>query len=135
MTEPLPTSLRDVKDQRLIHFLRRKQSHSDIGLPLLEAVDNLPRTTSFSTDPGNFGCIIACVGDRVFAFAEGMQGLTLRLSPASARTALADGARASEIGDGWYFFELFVQTRASKAINAWIARAHADTLADCKLAD
>jgi hypothetical protein len=130
MIEPLPKSLSGSKNRMVLKFLRSLSAHSDIVEPLSKAVHDLPGAECYSPDYSQYRYVVAYVGSRVFAFAEGMHGLTLRLPPEAASEASTAGARLAQLGGSWWFFELFEQTDASKRIDRWIARAHAYALQD-----
>jgi hypothetical protein len=120
-----PTLSNDPANRQALSHLRGTSAHSDIAAPLFEAARSLPNAETWCADPGRFGFVIAYVDGVVFAFAEGMHGLTLRLPSESATEAIAAGARNAQIGGDWWFFTLFVNTRIDRHIGEWIERAYA----------
>jgi hypothetical protein len=64
--------------------LRGRSAHSDIVSPLWQAVKDLPGFSIYCADLPNYGYVVVSANARVFGFAEGIQGVTLRLSPNSA---------------------------------------------------
>src|SRR5215204_4649035 len=59
--------------------LHGMSAHSDTVQVLWAAIKDLPGVEFYCSDPKNFGYVVACSNDLVFAYAEGMQGVGLRL--------------------------------------------------------
>ena len=129
MTAPVPTSLSlEPENADALRYLRGLSAHSDIVEPLFKTVRGLPRADCYSPDYSRYAYVVAYVGNRIFAFAEGMHGLTLRIPADAAHAAAAIGAKASPIGGDWRLFSLFGETGTIDRIDAWIARAYAHAL-------
>lgn len=129
MTAPVPTSLSlEPENEDALRHLRGLSAHSDVVEPLFKTVRGLPGADCYSPDYSRYAYVLAYVGDRIFAFAEGMHGLTLRIPPDAAPEAIAAGATASPIGGDWWLFSLFGEGGAIEGIDAWIAHAYAHAL-------
>jgi hypothetical protein len=120
-----PALSNDPANRQAMSHLRGKSAHSDLAMPLFDAVRGLPDAETWCADPERFGFVVAHTDGVVFAFAEGMHGLTLRLPPEASREAVAAGANAAQVGGDWWFFPLFVNARIDRHIEEWAERAYA----------
>lgn len=135
MNAPLPPALDNDRNRAVLSHLDGLSAHSDVALPLWMALRELPGAADYCPNPEAYGYVIAFANERIFAFAEGMHGLTLRLSPESGIAATAVGATASDAGEDWYFFPLFGGAGFGAAglaaeITEWIALAYSHALRD-----
>jgi hypothetical protein len=121
-----PPSLKiDPENCGALNHLRGLSAHSDIVIALMNALRNLPNADTYCPDYQNFGYVLAYTNAQIFAFAEGMHGVTLRLPPHSGLAAMNAGAMPSAAGEHWYFFDLYGATGFEHCISDWIVRAHA----------
>jgi hypothetical protein len=123
MNVPLPPALDNDRNRAVLSYLDGLSAHSDVALPLCMAVRELPDAADYCPNSDAYGYVVAYANERVFAFAEGMHGLTLRLPAESVAAAIEAGATASGLGDSWYFFRLFGTTGFDASISDWIALA------------
>lgn len=124
MNAPLPPALDHDRNRAVLSHLGGLSAHSDVALPLCMAVRELPGAADYCPDPQAYGYVVAYANERIFAFAEGMRGLTLRLPLESVATAIGAGATASDLGDSWYFFRLFGAEGFDASIFDWISLAY-----------
>jgi hypothetical protein len=123
MNAPLPPALDNDRNRAVLSHLDGLSAHSDVALPLCMAVRELPGAADYCPDPQAYGYVVAYANERIFAFAEGMHGLTLRLPPESVATAIGAGATASDLGDSWYFFRLFGTGSFEAGVFDWLSLA------------
>lgn len=128
MDAPLPPVLDNDRNRAILSRLEGLSAHSDIAQPLCMAVHGFPGAATYCPDFDAYGYVAVYANERIFAFAEGMHGLTLRLSPESAIAAIDAGATRSDVGDHWYFFPLFGSAGFEAGISDWIALAYAHAL-------
>jgi hypothetical protein len=128
MDAPLPPVLDNDRNRAILSHLHGLSAHSDVALPLCMALRDLPGAASYCPDIDAYGYVVAHTNGRIFAFAEGMHGLTLRLPPESVTAATGKGASPSTAGDGWHFFPLFGAAGFEAGISAWIALAYSHAL-------
>jgi hypothetical protein len=104
-----PEALKHGVNATAFAFLAGKSAHSDIASLLWGAVKDLQGVKIYCADKDNFGYVVVCTNDVAFAFAEGMQGVTVRLPPADIEQLITRGAQArSTIGPEWGFLPLYV---------------------------
>ena len=130
MNAPLPPALDNHRNRAVLSHLDGLSAHSDVALPLCMALRELPGAAGYCPDSEAYGYVIAYANERIFAFADGMHGLTLRLPAESAAAAIGAGATASVLGDSWYFFRLFGTAGFDAGISDWIALACSHALRD-----
>ncbi len=128
MNAPLPPALDNDRNRAVLSYLDGLSAHSDVALPLCMAVRELPGAASYCPNSDAYAYVVAYANERIFTFAEGMHGLTLRLPPESVATAIGAGATASDVGDSWYFFRLFGTEGFDASIFDWISLACTNTL-------
>ncbi len=128
MITPLPHVLDNDRNRAILSHLEGRSAHSDIALPLCMVVRELPGAATYCPDYDAYRHVVAYANERIFAFAEGMHGLTLWLPPRSRAEAMDAGATISDAGDDWYFFPLFGAEGFERSIRGWIALAHAHAL-------
>lgn len=113
-------------DAAVCAFLRGKSAHSDIAIPLGDAIRGLADARVFCSDTRNFGHVLAHVDGRVFCFAAGMHGIGVRLPPAAAAAAREEGAEPiRELGPEWWFLRLFDGPRLLSRTRHWVEAAYA----------
>lgn len=136
MPNPLPPELTDGANAPVLAFLHGRSAHSDIALPLLAAVQGLPGVGVHCSDRERFGFVVAWAEGRVFAFAEGMQGVTLRLPVPVAAAMLSRGAQPRpELGPGWIFLGLHGAGGFEGQLPALAGTAFAEATAAASTAD
>ncbi|MEQ1511628.1 MAG: hypothetical protein ABL934_02990 [Lysobacteraceae bacterium] len=128
MDAPLPPALDDDRNRAILSHLEGLSAHSDIAQPLCMAVHGFPGAAIYCPDFDAYGYVVIYANERIFAFAEGMHGITLRLPPESAIAAIDAGATRSDVGDHWYFFPLFGSAGFEASISDWIALAYTHAL-------
>ncbi len=128
MTMPLPQALDDDRNRAILSYLEGLSAHSDVAMPLYAAVRELSGAAIYCPDTDAYGYVVAYANGRIFAFAEGMHGLTLRLPPESVTAAAGKGATPSTSGDGWHFFPLFGAAGFEAGISDWVALAYSHAL-------
>lgn len=128
MHAPLPPVLDNDRNREILSRLEGLSAHSDIAQPLCTAVQGFPGAATYCPDFDAYHYVVAYANERIFAFAEGMHGLTLWLPPRSRAEAMDAGATISDAGDDWYFFPLFGAEGFERSIRGWIALAHAHAL-------
>ena len=105
---PPPASLMVGPNQAVFAHLHGKSAHSDTVQAFWTAIKDLPGVEVYCSDPNNFGYVVACSNELVFAYAEGMQGVALRLPEKRLRPLVAEGAESREsIAPEWVFLKLF----------------------------
>ena len=120
-----PEELKHGKNELVFAFLAGKSAHSDTASELWKACRDLSDVNFYCADRNDFGYVVACVADQAFAFAEGMQGVTLKLREDMQAQALSKGAKRHEgAGSGWVFFELFGSKGFEKELAYWVSNAH-----------
>lgn len=108
MIASLPEALKQGPNQGALTYLNGRSAHSDIAIPLCQTVKELPNAHLYCSDTQNFRYVLAFTHGVVFGFAEGMEGVTLRLPPALVEQLIAQGAeRRPAIGPEWVFLRLF----------------------------
>ncbi|UJJ58017.1 MULTISPECIES: hypothetical protein [Rhodanobacter] len=108
MIASLPEALQHGQNQKVLAYLAERSAHSDIAIPLWQAVKKLPNVRLYCSDRQNFGYVVVYVGTLAFGFAEGMGGVTLRLPPMIVEQLISQGAEhRSTIGPEWIFLRLF----------------------------
>jgi hypothetical protein len=130
MTASLPQCLEDDRNRATLSHLHGLSAHSDVALPLCLAVRDFPGAATYCPDIDTYAYVVAYANERIFAFAEGMHGLTLHLPSESEVAALDAGAATSNAGDGWYFFPLFGTAGFEAGIADWVALAYSHALQD-----
>ncbi|WP_266183357.1 hypothetical protein [Dyella humicola] len=131
MLTKLPRELVRRENELVLSYLDGKSAHSDIALPLVHAVRLLPNTQLYCSDRERFGYVVAYTNGTIFAFAEGMTSMALRLPLSEAGPAIDVGAEpASSAGDEWLTFKLFGASGWDGRLEAWcqIAHKHASLL-------
>jgi hypothetical protein len=128
MNVPLPPALDNDRNRAVLSYLDGLSAHSDVALPLCMALREFPGAADYCPNSEAYSYVIAYANDRIFAFAEGMHGLTLRLSPESGIAATVAGATVSDAGVDWYFFPLFGTGDPAVEISDWIALAYSHAL-------
>lgn len=105
----IPSELATKSDPRVLRFALPRSAHSDISIPLIEAARPLKNAVLYCGDPAAFGSVLLHADGNVFAFVEGMLGVTARLSDKTRQACIARGGgdRAHEFGDGWAFLPLY----------------------------
>jgi hypothetical protein len=108
MIASLPEALQQGQNQMVLAYLAGKSAHSDIAIPLWQAVKELPGVRLYCSDRDHFGYVVVYVGTLAFGFAEGMSGVTLRLPPMFAEQLISQGAEhRATLGPEWTFLRLF----------------------------
>jgi len=71
-------------------------------------VKDLPGVSFYCADLENYGYVVISAGERVVAFAVGMQGVSLHLPPGTVARLVSRGAQpCPEVGEGWVLLPLF----------------------------
>jgi hypothetical protein len=128
MDAPLPPVLDNDRNRAILSRLEGLSAHSDIAQPLCMAAHEFPGAATYCPDFDAYRYVVAYANERIFAFAEGMHGLTLRMPPESVTAATGRGASPSTVVDEWYFFPLFGAAGFGAGISAWIVLAYSHAL-------
>lgn len=128
MTVPLPPALDDDRNRAILSYLEGLSAHSDVAMPLCAAVRELDGAETYCPDTDAYAYVVAYANGRIFAFSEGMHGLTLRLPPQSRTAAIDAGATISDAADDWHFFPLFGAKGFEQSICDWIDLAYSHAL-------
>jgi hypothetical protein len=80
MKKPIPPELELTLNTDILNRLEGASSHSDIIEPIQSCLSSLEGVKSFCPDGRNFSYILWYVNNVVFAYAEGMKNVSLRLS-------------------------------------------------------
>jgi hypothetical protein len=120
-----PATLMGPPNEAVFAYLRSLSAHSDIAAPLCAAVAPLKDVLLHCSDRERFGYVTASVAGKVFAFAAGMHGVALRLSPADAERARASGGEAVEgLGTEWVLLPLFGDGGFAGRLDSFVRLAH-----------
>ncbi len=126
MPLPPPESLMRPPNLAVFAWLRGKSAHSDPAGALRRATEVLPDVDDFTPDGARFAYYVVFRAGVVFAFVEGMRGVTLRLPPARVDALAARGAtRLRELGDEWVFLALYETGGFDDELAALAREAHA----------
>jgi hypothetical protein len=132
----LPEAFSNDVNRKALAFAMRRSAHGDVSGPLLQSVRLLPEAVTYCAEPSAYRSVFVYRDNVVFAFAEGMEGVSVRLPEERVADAIAQGAvDRSELGDGWVLLPLFandgrfsaelpILTRAAYNAVWWAKREH-----------
>src|SRR5262245_61393887 len=108
MLKPLPDSLNNPTNEKVLAFLSGQSAHSDIGDALVKATKPLGDVQIYCPDAAQYKYLIVATTGIIFGFAVGMKAIGFRLSPIFKERALKTGAdERTELGPEWVSFEVF----------------------------
>ncbi|MCM2505684.1 hypothetical protein NDN16_18635 [Aureimonas altamirensis] len=106
----LPEAFSNDVNRKALAFAMPRSAHGDVSGLLLQSVRPLPEAAIYCADPSAFRSVFVYRDNVVFAFAEGMKGVSLRMPEGSVADAIAQGAvDRGELGDGWVLLPLFAE--------------------------
>lgn len=104
----VPSRLQTEANRRVLEFALPRSAHGGVAGPLFDSIKRLPDVASYCADPASFRSVLVYTEGIVFAFAEGMEGVSVRLRRDAMRDALGGGAvDRGELGEGWVLLPLF----------------------------
>jgi len=125
MAQPLPDSLKNATNQRVLDYLADKSAHSDIGDALIKATKPLGDVQIYCPDPAQCKYLIVSTNGVVFGFAVGMNAIAFRLSATFKERALKTGADdRSELGSAWASFDVFRNDWPRVDLEFWARKAY-----------
>jgi hypothetical protein len=80
MTRPIPTEIDTNLNQEVLASLKGASCHSDIIIPLQQSLSDCLGVQSYCPDEKNYSYVCWYVNGVVFAYATGMQKVSIRLA-------------------------------------------------------
>ena len=82
MTKPIPIEIDTNINREVLASLKGTSCHSDIVIPLQQCLSEYKNIQSYCPDGKNFSYICWYVNNIIFAYANGMQKVSIRLAQA-----------------------------------------------------
>ena len=79
MEKEVPNILRNSKNEEVLLFLKHRSCHGDIVEPIEAELRKYSDVTAFCLDGASFKYVFWYLDDTIFAFAQGMSRVSLRL--------------------------------------------------------
>lgn len=116
----VPAHLRTHQNAQILKFLEPLSCHSDIAEPLVGVLREYPDVQFYCGNREEFHSACWYVNDTVFAFAEGMHSVHLRLPTADQKQArLQGGVSNTKAGSGWTGFKY-----NHSDLSIWVEKAY-----------
>ena len=105
VVKSVPEALQTKENDQVLKYLSPLICHSDIVEPLIKALEKYSDVYVFCPDGANFKYCFWYVDNRIFAFAEGMQKISLKLPEIRHEAvALDGGVKCDSAGEEWHSF-------------------------------
>ncbi len=95
MIKPIPAEIDTSKNSEVLKILQGQSCHSDIILPIEECLKEYSDIKSYCPDGRNFSYVCWYVNNIIFAYATGMQKVSVKL----AQTGLLDFSKLESSGN------------------------------------
>lgn len=109
-------------NEAVLAYLENRSCHTDTGEVLTKAARAVGLGV-YCPEPARYSYAVAHVSGRIVAFAEGMQGICVRLPQPVVDECIARGARPVPEIPGWLFFPLFEPPHFEQQIGTLLQQA------------
>ena len=125
MTHPIPAELETSLNRPVLDHLDGRSAHSDLGTALRAAVKPLGDVQLFSPHWEACRYVLAATKGVVFAHAQGMNTIGVRLDERMhARALVSGGQPCAKCGPGWVSFMLFRDDWPQVDLEFWVRKAY-----------
>ena len=118
----LPEEINQSANRQVLFYLRGRSCHSDIALPFTHSARAVGLDI-YCSYPKNFGYLVAHRQGGIVAFAQGMQGVSFRLTPQTQLALLSRGAQEIPELPGWLQIPLFGSERFERDLDTFMQEA------------